>query len=137
MDGDDLVFENARVVIEVALENRALGNLDQPRGDFHGAQRLDLLVFPAPGDGDRRGTGLAPRDEHRDGEKCAAVKPAHMLSFHLDLEISTPVQCGSQPGPRSSRTARLAPGNCLRSSPCSSPSMGVSATLMMAIVVFA
>ena len=46
LDGDDFVFQDGGIVVEVALENRAFGKLDQPGGDFDGAERFDLRVFP-------------------------------------------------------------------------------------------
>src|SRR6516164_3096989 len=45
MDGDDLVFQDGRIVIKVALENRAFGDLDESRGYFNAAERFDLRIL--------------------------------------------------------------------------------------------
>jgi len=47
MDGNYLVFEDRRVIIEFALENRAVGNFAESCGDFDSAERFDLGIFTA------------------------------------------------------------------------------------------
>ena len=79
MDLEHLVFQDRRVVVEVALEDGALGNLDQLRGDFDGAVGGEMRV---PRAGCLSGLLLPARTEkqgrqrHHQGERGPAkAKP--------------------------------------------------------------
>ena len=67
LHGNNFVFQDGRVVVEVALENRAVGNLDESGGDFDSSERFHLRVFASA----RGGAGgfVARREGERRQER--------------------------------------------------------------------
>ncbi len=134
MDGDDLVFQNGRVVDRGRARKIAPSGISTSRA-VTSTVPSDLTCAIIPRRCRRVGSWSdIPRMRRASRNKGGTIESGpYACPFIGQRECPHAVQCGSQPGPRSSRTAGFALGKRLRSASSSSPSMGVSAARMIAI----